>query len=384
MRREMRILVLSHALRDPSGGAASTTLELSEAVRLLGHEVQELYLDDLLLREFPPKLARELVSLAAAWCAVRAGEDVDVIEITGHAAWLAFPLLRLKRRMRGRRKPLLVARSYGLEHFDHRTRLEQYRRGQLKLSPRYFLGGGFLTLREVEVGIVAADLFAASRPPAIDYVVQRHMKRRQSCVATGFGLVDAFFEPPFPPSPEPGRIAWLGTCVERKGWQYFVEAVNQLEADERFTFSLLGTGRPQDAVLDEFEPAVARRIDVYPRLSRELLIDELRRCEAFVSASLSEGYHLAALQAMALGLVVISTKEGFMADLESDVEPIFIEIPKRSPQAIVAAVTVLAGDHSASLYELQDRARRFAQGHRWSRMAEETIEAYERACKLTT
>jgi len=24
---------------------------------------------------------------------------------------------------------------------------------------------------------VAADLFAASRPPAIDYVVQRHMKR---------------------------------------------------------------------------------------------------------------------------------------------------------------------------------------------------------------
>ncbi len=350
----------------------------------MGHEVQELYIDDLRLRGFPPKLARELVSLAVAWRAVRASDDVDVIEITGHAAWLAFPLLRLKRRLRGRRKPLLVARSYGLEHFDHHTRLEEHRRGQLKLSPAYFLGGGFLTLREVEAGIVAADLFAATRPPAIDYVVQRHMKQRQSCVATGWGLVEAFFEPRFPPSPEAGRIAWLGTCVERKGWRYFVEAVNQLADDERFTFSLLGTERPVDAVLEEFAPEVRRRIDVYSRLSRELLIDELRRCEAFVSASLSEGYHLAALQAMALGLVVISTKEGFMADLDADVEPIFIEIPKCSPKAIVVAVTGLAGDKSAPLRQLQDRASRFAQEHRWSRIAEETIAEYERDLRTDT
>ena len=60
-----------------------------------------------------------------------------------------------------------------------------------------------------------------------------------------------------------------------------------------------------------------------------------------------------------------------------------IEVPTRSPQAIVVAAMVLAGYQSASLYELQDRARPFARGH-WFRNAEEAIDLYETACELTT
>jgi phosphatidylinositol alpha 1,6-mannosyltransferase len=89
--------------------------------------------------------------------------------------------------------------------------------------------------------------------------------------------------------------------------------------------------------------------------------------DILVSTSLSEGYHLAVQEAMALGVPVIATAEGFLADLPSSQRAIF-EIPKRDAHAVSEAIRRLAGDVSLRA-DLSSRGRAWGAAQSWEEIA---------------
>jgi glycosyltransferase involved in cell wall biosynthesis len=368
----LRILSYSHVERDPAGGAGSATILMNAAIRDLGHVVDEFFDGEFGPRGGATRLAREIGPAALMRHALPRLGAYDVLEVTGPLGWLLFPWLRA---MRHRRPPLLVARSYGLEHNDHRVRLAEHRARTTRLSLAYRVGAGFLTLRQVEAAIAASHLFAAARPPAAVWAAQRRLKHFDSCVVAGFGVQEEYLAADCEPD---GRcIAWIGTPIERKGWRFFVEGFTAAaREDEHLTAVLFGTRTEPAQVLSYFAADVRHRIDVQPLVPVPKLIERLCACAALVSTSLSEGYHLAVLQTMAAGVPVFATREGFLADVPR-APGLFLEIAKGSPESLRLALSGLTDPTTASARrERAIRAKGFAGLHAWPLVAERTEAAY--------
>lgn len=128
------------------------------------------------------------------------------------------------------------------------------------------------------------------------------------------------------------RVLFAGTLMLEKGVQYIYEALRS---------------RPDLPVLMEFfgpsqlTPFGLRCLSevgtVRGAVPRSQLLEEFRQADILLFPSLSEGSALVTLEAAALGLPVVTTKE---AGAPASV----LTIPARSPQAIIDAIESLADD----------------------------------------
>ena len=115
MSHSLRILLSIHHELDPDSGAPGSTVALGKAYANLGHEVRLLSFDDL-----PGHLPHRAAAMAyppfvAMRLAREARRGIDVIDASTGDTWVWAALTR------GRRRPLLVTRSHGLEHLFPRT-----------------------------------------------------------------------------------------------------------------------------------------------------------------------------------------------------------------------------------------------------------------------
>ena len=146
-------------------------------------------------------------------------------------------------------------------------------------------------------------------------------------------------------------------------------------ATPELTLDVFGTRLEPQVVLRQFPMDVARRITVLPVLGRSRQFRRLATADVFVSTSLSEGYHLALQEAMALGIPVIATAEGFVADLPPSERPV-LEIPKRDSGSIHAGIDRLA--QSAELRaQLSGSGRTWAAQHTWGAVARHILSALD-------
>jgi alpha-maltose-1-phosphate synthase len=128
------------------------------------------------------------------------------------------------------------------------------------------------------------------------------------------------------------RLVFAGTLMLEKGVQYIYQALR---------------ARPDLPVRMEFFGPVnltslgVRCLSgvgtVHGSVPRARLLEEFRRADLLLFPSLSEGNALVTLEAAALGLPVVATREA--GALTSA-----MTIPARSPEAIIEAIEVLAGD----------------------------------------
>ncbi|HWW53727.1 MAG TPA: glycosyltransferase family 4 protein [Acidimicrobiales bacterium] len=135
------------------------------------------------------------------------------------------------------------------------------------------------------------------------------------------------------------RLNWI------KGHDYAVQAVALLRdrgVDVRFTIA----GQDEGA-LEPVEYAISqlRLDDVHVRgqLSAEDVRGVLAGSDVFVLASVSEGICMAAVEAMAMGLPVVTTDVGGMRELIDDGVHGFV-VPPRQPEALADAIAKLAAD----------------------------------------
>lgn len=98
------------------------------------------------------------------------------------------------------------------------------------------------------------------------------------------------------------KVIWLGSVILRKGIQYLIEAAREL-VDENIEFILAGpVGISKEAV--ESFPS---NVKVMGRLTRDQLSSIYQQGHVFVLPTLSDGFAITQLEAMAHGLPVVAT-----------------------------------------------------------------------------
>jgi glycosyltransferase involved in cell wall biosynthesis len=163
------------------------------------------------------------------------------------------------------------------------------------------------------------------------------------------------------------RVLFAGSLGQRKGLSYLFEACRKLKGALEVT--VIGA-RPQApcAALDR-ELANVRWI---PSCTHAEVLSEMASHDVFVFPSLFEGFGLVLLEAMAMGLPVITTPNTAAPDLIDDGVEGFI-VPIRSPESIAEKLELLMREPDR-LNEMSARARRRALEHTWERY-EQTLVA---------
>ncbi|MGL5940205.1 MAG: glycosyltransferase family 4 protein [Waterburya sp.] len=372
----MHILFTLHHELDPNAGAASVTLKLGEKYQKFGHQVSYFSFDNL-----PPKLPGIIKAiLFPYWVAVHLivqnkKQSIDVIDASTGDAWLWAKLFR-----RFRRKYALITRSHGLEHSAHIEQLEESARGNLTLSWKYPIYHAGFRLWEVKTSIENSDLTLMLNSRDRNYTQKELGIAPEKLAIVPNGIPEEFLNLPFENTPQSSDseigIAQVGSFINRKGIQYGIPALNNiLERFERIKMSFIGTECPESEVLERFSSNVRNKIKVISSYNHQDLPELLNGHQIKLFPTLSEGFSLALIEAMACGLAPITTSTpGLMEVVRNNCNGILI--PPRNSQAIENALEKLIIDHSR-LDQLRRNAYNTAQGYSWVNIAQENLTLYE-------
>ena len=131
-------------------------------------------------------------------------------------------------------------------------------------------------------------------------------------------------------STEPLRVLFLGQVILRKGIQYLLAAARKLER-ENIHFDVVGSvGISREAVA-----TAPGNVTFHGRTGRDQTTDWYRKSHVFVLPTLSDGFAITQLEAMAHGLPVITTP--CCGEVVSEGMDGFI-VPPRNPDALVMAL----------------------------------------------
>jgi glycosyltransferase involved in cell wall biosynthesis len=373
--RTLRILLSIHHALDTDSGAPGATLALGDALADRGHRVSYLSFDD--LPGTPPPLVSSLAFpyFAAARFAIEARRGLDVIDASTGDAWLWSRV--------GRRRPLLVTRSHGLEHLFHEQIVERARAEGEPLSRRYPLYWGGWRLHEVRMSLRGSDLVLVLNEREREFVVERLRVRPERVRLTANGLPASFLAAVRAARENAGgpSIAVVGAWRPMKGVEHGSAALaTAMAADAELRVSLLGTGVPAETVLARFPPELRDRIAATERYSRGDLPQLLAGHSIVLFPSFSEGFSLAMLEAMACGLAPVASDIPGVRQIVEDGRNGLL-VPPGDAEAAAAALLRLRAD-APLLGRLRAAARQTGLAYSWQRVAEQTSDLYEEALDL--
>lgn len=377
----MKILLTIHHELDPNLGAPGVTWRIGQEYKKLGHEVSYFSFDD--LPKFLPSIVKAMLfpEFVAYRVAVLANQDkVDILDASTGDAWLWARLSKLLPKKRtSKTTPLIVTRSHGLEHTVHLQLLEEVRLGNMKLSWKYPFYHGSFRLWEVADSLRLADLALLLNDYDLNYSVDQLEVDRDRAYIVKNGVLDTLLNLPVPEplNDEIIRIAHIGSYIPRKGIHYSVPALDSLlKSFPQMEVSFLGTMAPREDVIANFDPSVVDRIQVIPTYQNNELPRLLAGHSIHLFPSLSEGFGLAVVEAMACGLVPIVTSiPGPTEIVTNDFDALVI--PPRDSSAIENAVKKLIGDREY-MNRLRINAYNTAQKYSWASIAKTNLDLYKK------
>jgi len=154
------------------------------------------------------------------------------------------------------------------------------------------------------------------------------------------------------------NVLFAGQLTQRKGISYLLDAF-QMAALPGSELTLIG--KPMAGIVDKIQ--VYPNVKVLPSLRRSELGDEYRRADVLVLPSLSEGFPLVAIEAMACGTACIVSEFTFADDVITDGVNGFV-VPAQDTEALSAVLVELARDELA-LAALGRRAQIRAGSFTW-------------------
>jgi glycosyltransferase involved in cell wall biosynthesis len=303
----LRIVLSIHHGLDRATGAPGVTIEVADRLRRRGHEVTVLSFDDLATR-WPERAKMLLFPLLVLRRVHGIGRQrVDVLDAsTGDAALLAI----LPRRLR---PAVVVTRSHGLEA------LEPEPPGSHPVNPPVSLRHRFY-MSAVRLPLVGLSLRTSTGVTVLNSAEERYvdgLRRapRVRCIGNGIPADLRRLED----GSRGSGLAYIGSYLPRKGVDVLAAAVAPILAERpELDLVLLGTGATAEQVLVDYPPAVHPRITVVPRFGRAELPLLLRNSRIFVFPTYYEGGPVALLEAMACGLVPVSSTVPGPSDVIDD------------------------------------------------------------------
>jgi len=144
------------------------------------------------------------------------------------------------------------------------------------------------------------------------------------------------------------RVLWLGQVNVRKGIHYLIEAARMLEGHE-IHFDIVGP----IGIAREIVDSAPSNMTFCGSVSRDLAADYYRKADVFVLPTLSDGFAITQLEAMAYGLPVITTPH--CGKVVKEGRTGFI-VPARDAKALAEAVMRFVQDRALAL-RMSDECR---------------------------
>jgi glycosyltransferase involved in cell wall biosynthesis len=303
--------------------------------------------------------------------AARAGRPFHVVNV--HEPSAAPTAL-----LAGRNRPsAVIVTTHGVERRAWELSLEERRLGRAGPSWRSRLWYPVTSLWQSEVGLWRADHVFCLSEEDRDYLVQR-TGVATSRVTRIFPGANAVFAEASSGRDygRTKRLLFAGTWRKNKGIEDFIPAFVRLaRAHAHLRLTIAGAGVPPNVVRCDFPDDLHGRIDFVDSATEPETAAIFADADLYLLPSLFEGTPLTLIEAMMSGLPIVTTDTCGMKDL-IDHDRTGLLIPRRSPDAIVAAVD--------SLLAHQDRRERLGraahatalQSYTWDRAAEPLIAVY--------
>ncbi len=376
----LRILMMADTPADPDRGAAGTEVQTARALRELGHEVDNVWSDDLgrrvghgnlhLLLELPRAYERAAVE------ALRS-KPYDVVHVNQpHGFRAARAVHRLSP------KTAFIHRSHGIE-LNVESTLAPWRakfaadaRGVVR---RMTSGALARLLARHSYAIAAeADGHIVSSSIDADFLAEELHVDRAKIAVIAQAAPDSYLRTPAPAmsAERLRRVLHVAQFAFFKAPMITAAAIDRIaSADPDARFTWVCDRGSHDAVRALLSPEANSRIDLLHWTTQDALREIYDGHGLFLFPSFFEGFGKAFLEAMSRGLCVIASDAGAMHDLIEHGRNGCL-VPPGDAEALADAAIALMRD-AGRAQAIGEATARTAREHTWERVARELTAFYE-------
>lgn len=179
------------------------------------------------------------------------------------------------------------------------------------------------------------------------------------------------------------RILFVGRLHPVKGTQYLLGAMSIVYRELREAkLILVGDGEEREHLETLTDNLGIREcVEFAGRVPHERVKDYMNQAEVFVLSSLSEGFPVTILEAMACGLPIVATHVGGVPDIIEDGANGYLVDTMNQEQIAKALLNLLQGGQLRK--EMSDNNRKEAEKYRWDTVAATLEEIYQDSVKLS-
>ncbi|MBZ5527520.1 MAG: glycosyltransferase family 4 protein [Acidobacteriia bacterium] len=333
----MRILIAAPVPKLREGGVAGIVYNMADSLRALGHDVQFLFLEDLLPRPVAfPRFSMLYFSFRLAREIFRRRAEFDVVNIHAPAGF-AYGLLRRFRRSAA--LPPYVMLMHGIEERRNHAMSRESKKGRA----RYFRWKNRVWQRLYHMplyrwSITTADHAMVSNREAWSVLQLQYNREAATSWFISNGAEPRFLLPRNYPGGPAERLLFAGSWIDHKGVFYLRQSFEALAIRHpAVRLTIAGCGADAQTVKQSFSPSVRDRVEVLPFVPTAEMPALYSRHDIFVLPSLMEGMPVVLVEALATGMPVVTTETCGMIDLvEGEYNGLLVK-PADSA-ALVAAV----------------------------------------------
>ncbi len=384
----LRILTIADVPPDPDSGAAGTVYRTNQALRELGHHVDEVWEERLGPRRIRHGNLHSLIEQPLAYRreAVRALRRgmYDVVQMSQPQAWLATRTLR-----RSGFPGLVINRSHGVELRADSVLPEWHARLNIPMSRYPLLSEGLRRVlhRQWSSVVAHSDGIIVGCRLDRDYLLERFGMSAGKVAAIAHGVAPEYISSPLPSGPMEGdrnrRLLHVGQFAFFKGSYLLLRIIEEaLVADEAASFTWVCAASHHRAIRQRLAPRVQARVRLLDWMSTRQLVDVYDDHGVFVFPSLFEGFGKAPFEAMARRMCVIASDEGGMRDLIEDGRNGWLCPPGDTSMFVRRIAQAMSTEQQTR--GMQSMARETAVQHSWSACAKKAVEFYQSLRRTTS
>jgi glycosyltransferase involved in cell wall biosynthesis len=311
----MHILIAIGVQRVREAGAAGVAFNQAEELEKLGHQVELWFLDDILSPARWPARFNQMEFAAAISRRIRREPSrFDVVNI--HAPWGAVYGFSHKWFSSDALPPYVFTMQGSEERYVWAMRME-HKKGKVEnfaWKNRAWHRLYHQTMYDFSISTADFGNVANREGWILSELKYKHPSGRVWYVPNGVG--PQFFLPRSFNDSGALRLLYVGTWLDRKGIYYLVDSFKELAPKlPQVTLTVAGCLVSEEDVKKYFPPEIKSRVNVLPRLNREVMPELYAAHDIFVFPSLMEGMPLTLLEAMAATMPVVTTNTCGMADV---------------------------------------------------------------------
>lgn len=342
-RRHPRMLFAIHVPRDTDTAVYKNTRE-----RVAYLEDQGCHCTIVSPEDFPwthrlgGRFTPLLYPLALAWWLFHRAKSYDVTTFHSYAGWAVLLLSRLLGRFRRLRT---VIQFHGLEPLYYSRLKAECEREHRPLSWRYRLISGNLMLNLLRHACRRADMVLCLNTQELRFLIDQGWTDSDRVHLLANPAPVGFFAPR-KHRDRATRLLFVGQWLTMKGTRYLIDAFTMLRREHLdLQLCCAGTLASAEAVRRQFPPDVCHSVSVFPRVSKSELLEIHRESDLFVFPTLSEGFSLALIEAMATGLPIVTTPVGASSDILQEGQSVVFCAPHQA-EALAESIGELLTDQS--------------------------------------